>query len=297
MITKYLAWHYDDICSIDESSVDVLCPSRKRSSRIAMENGHNVEKCINFVVTGEGASTGRTPVEGQEQTPCGEPGMADVSKPGEMGRRNIICQHDWFVADDRLVMMYENCAGGDLHTLIATARKCGMRYFDESFIRDIFTQVCKGVEYFHKHGVVHGDIKASNVLFKDSGKAEVKIGDYDTCHVAGISSHKSGTLMYTAPEILVSSGACTSFESDVWALGCLLYELLTLSHPFLSPCTVESMTVAFGSFGAYKKELLARIPGDYSVAIVEVLVAALQVDPKLRPTVSQLLAMLEPDVY
>ncbi|CDR94753.1 MAPKK-RELATED SERINE/THREONINE PROTEIN KINASE, putative [Babesia bigemina] len=210
-----------------------------------------------------------------------------------LGKEHIVSQYDWLVTDDqKLIMVYENCDGGDLHTLIAKARSNGPVHFDESFIEDVFTQICMGVEYFHSKNIVHGDIKASNVLFKGDRRPVVKVGDYDTCHVAGVRVSYTGTLMYTAPELIANPHASTSFESDVWALGCLLYELLTLTHPFASPCTVQSMKETFRDFEAHISELIASVPNTYSLVMRDILVAILDVNPTKRPTVGELISIL-----
>ncbi|ORM39380.1 Serine/threonine-protein kinase Nek3 [Babesia sp. Xinjiang] len=210
-----------------------------------------------------------------------------------VGKDNILHIQDSFITQDNyLVMIYEKCAGGDLWSLISEARQNGMQYFDEELISTIFLQVCLGLEYFHQHNVVHGDIKASNVMLKDEYIPIVKLADYDTCHMATDRLCYPGTLMYTAPEILLKPGTATTYQSDVWALGCLLYELLTLSHPFDNPCSEDSMVENFAAFDRHKEWLLANLPQCYSANIRALIEAIFQADPNNRPSVTKIIAMM-----
>ncbi|KAK1443205.1 serkin 6 like protein [Babesia gibsoni] len=213
---------------------------------------------------------------------------------GMPGKENILLQYEWFLSHDNyLVMIYENCRGGDLHAKITRARNRGMEFFDESFITNVFTQICRGVAYLHRHEFIHGDIKASNVLFKHSEGMEVKIGDYDMCrHIKSTHDSNLGTLMYLAPELILDSRLNITFKSDVWALGCLLYELLTLCHPFPSICTLETLRNIFSEFDSHKLRLLARIPKKYSIAMHNILNGLLQFNPNARPSVTHILSML-----
>lgn len=210
------------------------------------------------------------------------------------GKANVVWQYDWFVGEgNRLIMIYENCKGGDLYERILQARQNGMSLFDEPFIRKVFAQVCRGLAYMHSHGFVHGDIKAANVLFKSMDAIDVKIGDYDTCHhFTTFSRNNLGTLMYMAPEIILDSRVTASFESDVWSLGCLLYELLTLSHPFDTPCTLSSMRDVFCNFQQHRGLLLSRVSVRYSTVMHTVLSNIFQFNPKNRPSIAEILSLL-----
>ncbi|GFE54379.1 serine threonine kinase Nek3, putative [Babesia ovis] len=210
----------------------------------------------------------------------------------ERGKCNIVFLWDSFVTDENhLVAIYENCSGGDLWSMIAKARQNGMQYFSEEFVATVFTQVCMAVKYLHDHHIVHGDIKASNIMFKDECISVVKLGDYDTCHFLGLHASGQGTLMYRAPEMLLNSTVST-YATDVWALGCLLYELLTLSHPFANPCSLETMMTTFSSFETYKDVLLSKVPIVYSQRICNSVGLILQSDPNQRPSVTKLLSLM-----
>lgn len=97
---------------------------------------------------------------------------------------------------------------------------------------DVVRQVTKGLAYAHAHNVIHRDIKPSNVILCDDGIA--KIVDFGLARVVSEDATRSlgigGTLPYMSPEQV--SGKMADARSDIWALGVLLYELLTRRQPF-----------------------------------------------------------------
>ncbi len=97
----------------------------------------------------------------------------------------------------------------------------------------IATQIAEGLHEAHEHGVVHRDIKPQNILL--TAKGQVKILDFGLASLTGRSKlTKTGTTLgtpaYMAPEQL--EGRKVDRRADVWALGCVLYEVLTQKTPF-----------------------------------------------------------------
>lgn len=106
-------------------------------------------------------------------------------------------------------------------------------------ICDIMIQLCRGLATAHKAGIIHRDIKPSNIFLEKSGR--VRLLDFGVAKwkssdgMASMAPSSSqnvfmGTLAYMSPEQALSNQA--SFLSDVWALGVVLYELLTGRNPF-----------------------------------------------------------------
>ncbi|KXN82689.1 Ephrin type-A receptor 2 [Leucoagaricus sp. SymC.cos] len=96
-----------------------------------------------------------------------------------------------------------------------------------------FVHIISGLEYLHNLNIVHGDIKAKNILVSNTGHA--MLADFGISQImvsASIQSQSGiGTWRWMAPELLVQSAPFTK-ESDVWAFGCTCYEVLTDNMPF-----------------------------------------------------------------
>lgn len=97
----------------------------------------------------------------------------------------------------------------------------------------VVAQLCDGLAFAHRHGVVHRDVKPSNVTILPDGT--VKIVDFGVAWLEGSTvatrtGHLLGTPSYMAPEQF--EGAATDFRVDIWAVGVILYELLTGRRPF-----------------------------------------------------------------
>ncbi len=112
-----------------------------------------------------------------------------------------------------------------------------------------FIELCRAVAYAHARGVLHCDLKPENVFIGEYG--EVVLVDWGLAQVLGPDGKqqararmKAGTPEYMAPEQITKSGHDLDVRSDIWSLGVILYELLTLTVPFQ---------------GANAKEVLMRV--------------------------------------
>jgi serine/threonine protein kinase len=97
----------------------------------------------------------------------------------------------------------------------------------------VFEKVCEAIEYIHRHGVIHRDIKANNI--KVSSQGQVKLLDFgiakaQTSQQLTQTGSVIGTLQYLAPELI--RGGTADVRGDIWALGVLLYEMATGRMPF-----------------------------------------------------------------
>lgn len=114
----------------------------------------------------------------------------------------------------------------------------------------LFLQVCEAVQYIHQNGIIHRDIKASNVLVQDREEgASVKLIDFGIAKLSREYRHEQvpatdegrilGTLGYMSPEQVEDTKIDT--RADIYSLGALLYELLTGSLPIEPPRRTEEM--------------------------------------------------------
>ena len=111
----------------------------------------------------------------------------------------------------------------------------------------IVSQVLSGIEEAHAAGVVHADLKCDNIVVEQrrTGHDSVKVVDFGIARLVnaprdGEDRNICGTPEYMAPEII--SGAPPSFASDLYAVGIVLYELLSGQTPFVGGTAVDILT-------------------------------------------------------
>ncbi len=143
---------------------------------------------------------------------------------------------------------------------------------------EIMVQLCSGVSYIHRHGLLHRDIKPDNLFYLPDGS--IKIADFGISSPIGDSSASedaiAGTVYYTAPEILMGEKA--RVESDIYSMGIVYYELLTGTVPFDAPTPEE---VAVEQIKKHFPEPSKTMP-DVSKAIDRIVVRACRKRPEER---------------
>ena len=133
----------------------------------------------------------------------------------------------------------------------------------------------------HKIKIMHRDLKSANIFLYNDMKA--KLGDMNVSKVTnnqGLNYTQTGTPYYASPEVWKDEPY--DIKSDVWSLGCVIYEMVTLKPPFQA----EDMQ------GLYKKILkgqFPKTPEHFSSDINTMLKVMIQVNPKKRPTCVQLI--------
>ncbi|KAK0156035.1 Serine/threonine-protein kinase Nek11 [Merluccius polli] len=138
-----------------------------------------------------------------------------------------------FLEHDTFCIITEYCQDKDLDYKLGEVRESG-RSLSESQVVDWLVQLLLGVHYMHDRRILHRDLKAKNVFLK---RNLVKIGDFGvSCLLMGscdLATTFTGTPYYMSPEVLNHHGY--NCKSDIWALGCILYEMCCLSHAFEAP--------------------------------------------------------------
>ncbi|PAA61429.1 hypothetical protein BOX15_Mlig011265g1 [Macrostomum lignano] len=120
---------------------------------------------------------------------------------------------------------------GDLGQVLIACKQAG-RFLPESQIAAWFVQLCLAVRYLHSRGIIHRNLKSSNV-FLDSGR--IRIGDLCPSllmlgHHKATTSIFYGTPHYTSPEVLRHDGVTS--QCDLWSMGCILFEMCHLRYAF-----------------------------------------------------------------
>eukprot|EP00740_Mantoniella_antarctica_P010689 CAMPEP_0181375704 /NCGR_PEP_ID=MMETSP1106-20121128/16886_1 /TAXON_ID=81844 /ORGANISM="Mantoniella antarctica, Strain SL-175" /LENGTH=267 /DNA_ID=CAMNT_0023494151 /DNA_START=200 /DNA_END=1001 /DNA_ORIENTATION=+ len=147
-----------------------------------------------------------------------------------------------------------------------------------------FVQICLALRHLHGQGILHRDLKAANI-FIAAGDI-VKLGDFGISKVlgsqTGFCSTVVGTPYYLSPEICM--GRPYNKKSDIWALGCVLYELVTQRRAFEGnhlPALV--MKILKGTYPVLSKSR--------SVDVRELQTSLLQLEPRCRPTIEDVLRL------
>ncbi|KAI8616490.1 kinase-like domain-containing protein [Chytriomyces sp. MP71] len=150
----------------------------------------------------------------------------------------ILSLVDCFRFEGQLLIVTQYCEGGDLFHYLRERYKepiVGTAGLDESEIWKLFGQVVSAVKHLHKLKVLHRDIKSKNI-FLDKDKKTIKLGDFGIAKQLGsrsaLATTAVGTPNYMSPELC--SGSPYSWSSDLWSLGCLLYEFASGTYPFES---------------------------------------------------------------
>ncbi|XP_004844184.1 serine/threonine-protein kinase Nek5 isoform X3 [Heterocephalus glaber] len=148
----------------------------------------------------------------------------------KMKHPNIVTFFSSFEENNRLFIVMEYCDGGDLMKRIH--RQQGV-LFGEDQILAWFVQISLGLKYIHDRKILHRDVKAQNIFLCKNGMI-AKLGDFGVARVLNNSMELArtciGTPYYLSPEICQNQPY--NNKTDVWSLGCVLYELCTLKHPF-----------------------------------------------------------------
>ncbi|KAJ9182070.1 hypothetical protein P3X46_006102 [Hevea brasiliensis] len=183
--------------------------------------------------------------------------------------------------DDSLNILLEFVPGGSISSLLG---KLGS--FPESVIRKYTKQLLLGLEYLHKNGIMHRDIKGANILVDNKGC--IKLADFGASkkvvELATINGAKSmkGTPYWMAPEVILQTGH--SFSADIWSVGCTVIEMATGKPPWSQQYQEVAALFHIGTTKSHPP-----IPEHLSVEAKDFLLKCLQKEPNLRPTASDLL--------
>ena len=142
----------------------------------------------------------------------------------------VVKYYDSFKENDNLNIVMEYCDGGDLNDFLIEKKNLG-KPLDEPLIWKIFIKIAIGLADIHNLKILHRDLKTLNIFLKQS--LDIKIGDLGVAKVLAKNNFARtviGTPYYLSPEICEEKPY--NDKSDVWALGCILYELCTFKHPF-----------------------------------------------------------------
>ena len=142
----------------------------------------------------------------------------------------VVKYFDSFIDNHNLNILMEYCDGGDLYQYLEKNKKKKIK-LKEKTIWQIFIQMLIGLNSIHKKKILHRDIKSQNIFLTKN--LDIKIGDLGVSKKliqTNFAKTFIGTPYYLSPEICMEKPY--NDKSDVWAIGCILYELCTFNYPF-----------------------------------------------------------------
>ncbi|TPX37085.1 hypothetical protein SmJEL517_g01093 [Synchytrium microbalum] len=219
--------------------------------------------------------------------------VSEVNILRELRHPNIVRYYERFVDRENclIYIIMEFCDGGDLASIIKRCRRENKR-IPEDVIWQIFVQLLLALNECHFGGsgksgphpaILHRDIKPDNVLLDAHQNA--KLSDFGLsrvidCPESEFARTYVGTPFYMSPELVTETSY--NMKSDIWALGCLCYELAALEPPF------QAKTQA-GLALKIKQGRIPPLPSQYSPDLNRCIQAMLQVNHLKRPTAADLL--------
>nr|XP_031529743.1 inactive serine/threonine-protein kinase PLK5 [Vicugna pacos] len=200
----------------------------------------------------------------------------EIALHSRLRHRNIVAFHGHFADRDHVYMVLEYCSHQSLaHVLEArqTLTEPEVRYYLRGLV--------SGLSYLHQRRIVHRDLKLSNFFLNKN--MEVKIGDLGLATRVGPGGrcHRvlCGTPNFLAPEVVSRNGH--SCQSDIWALGCIMYTVLTGVPPFVAaPLSEMYQNIREGRYPE---------PAHLSPSARRLIARLLAPDPAERPSLDHLL--------
>eukprot|EP00105_Crassostrea_gigas_P014523 XP_011431211.1 PREDICTED: uncharacterized protein LOC105330955 isoform X2 [Crassostrea gigas] len=214
--------------------------------------------------------------------------LNEVSILAMLDHPNIISYYDSFEEDGVLMIEIEYADGGTLaQKLAAMATKD--KNIEEKEVLQIFQQIVAAIRHIHELNILHRDLKTANIFLTKEGV--VKVGDFGISKMLSSANKGANTVLgtpyYISPEMC--EGKPYNDKSDIWALGCILYEMACLQKTFEGsnlPALVNKIM----------KGQFAPVKGNYSEEFKSLIMDMLKQDPDERPSANEIMYTRLPEL-
>ena len=215
---------------------------------------------------------------------------------------NIVKIYDFQTKPPAIIMEY--CSRGNLRQFLD--KRADVHPFYKHYL---IYSICNGLKTVHSKGIVHGDLKCANILLSDEKKFYIGKESYPIPKIAdfGLSQLRpntvaAGTPGFIAPEVLKGSGL--SFKTDIFALGMVMFEILSGLKPLNSnygetksffkerkiPCTKEILKLAWE---LKIEEFLPRVNDKFYKFFYSIMIKCIDDDPEKRPSIFDIFTIVE----
>ncbi|NWU14583.1 NEK5 kinase, partial [Cephalopterus ornatus] len=209
-----------------------------------------------------------------------EASQKEVILLAKMKHANIVTFYASLQEKNKLYIVMEYCDGGDL------MKRINMQHgvlFDEDQILSWFVQISLGLKHIHDKKILHRDVKAQNIFLSNNGNV-AKLGDFGIARQLNSTMEFAhtcvGTPYYLSPEICENRPY--NNKTDIWSLGCVLYELCTLKHPFEGNSLHELvLKICRGRF--------QPVSPNYSYDLRILISQLFKISPRDRPSINSIL--------
>uniref|UniRef100_U6CRD6 Serine/threonine-protein kinase Nek10 n=1 Tax=Neovison vison TaxID=452646 RepID=U6CRD6_NEOVI len=198
---------------------------------------------------------------------------------------NVVRYYKTFLENDRLYIVMELIEGVPLGEHFSSLKE-KQHHFVEERLWKIFIQLCLALRYLHKEKrIVHRDLTPNNIMLGDKDK--VTVTDFGLAKQKQENSKLTsvvGTILYSCPEVLKSEPY--GEKADVWAAGCILYQMATLNPPFYSTNMLSLATKIV-------EAVYEPVPeGIYSEKVTDTISRCLTPDAEARPDIVEVSSMI-----